>query len=61
MVLLPDTPRESAFIALGRLSQILEDYLAHEQKAPGIELHSSVVSYPQEAKTLEEILDKIYA
>ncbi len=60
MVLLPDTPRESAFVALGRLSQILEDYLAREQKAPGIELHSSVVSYPQEAKTLEEILDKIY-
>jgi len=61
MVLLPDTPRESAFIALGRISQILEDYLIREQMTPGVELHSSVVCFPQEAKTLEEILDKIYA
>ncbi len=61
MVLLPDTPRESAFIALGRISQILDDYLIREQKMPGIELHSSVVCFPQEAKTLEEILDRIYA
>ena len=61
MVLLPDTPRESAFVALGRISQILEDYLAKEQKIHEIELHSSVVCFPQEAKTLEEILDRIYA
>ena len=61
MVFLPDTPRESAFIALGRISQILEDYLIQEQKMPGVELHSSVVCFPQEAKTLEEILDRIYA
>jgi len=61
MVLLPDTSRESAFIALGRISQILEDHLIREQKISGIELHSSVVCFPQEAKTLEEILDKIYA
>ncbi len=61
MVLLPDTPRESAFVALGRISQILEDYLIREQMTPGVELHSSVVCFPQEAKTLEEILDRIYA
>jgi diguanylate cyclase (GGDEF)-like protein len=61
MVLLPDTPRESAFIALGRISQILDDYLIREQKTPGVELHGSVVCFPQEAKTLEEILDRIYA
>ncbi len=61
MVLLPDTPRESAFIALGRISQILDDYLIRGQKNPGIELHSSVVCFPEEAKTLEEILDRIYA
>jgi len=60
MVLLPDTPRESAFVALGRISQILDDYLVREQKTPGVELHGSVVSFPQEAKTLEEILDRIY-
>ncbi len=61
MVLLPDTPRESAFIALGRISQILDDFLIREQKTPGVELHSSVVCFPQEAKTLEEILDRIYS
>ena len=60
MVLLPDTFRESAFITLGRISQLLEDYLVREQKTPGVELHSSVVSFPQEAKTLEEILDRIF-
>ncbi len=61
MVLLPETSRESAFIALGRISQILEDFLIREQKTPGIELRGSVVCFPQEAKTLEEILDRIYA
>jgi GGDEF domain-containing protein len=61
MVLLPDTSRECAFTALGRISKLLEDHLAREQKTPGIELHSSVVCFPQEAKTLEEVLDKIYA
>lgn len=60
MVILPDTPRESALIALGRISQILEDYLEREQKALGIGLRSSVVSFPEEAKTLEEVLDRIY-
>jgi PAS domain S-box-containing protein len=60
MVLLPETSRESAFIALGRISQILEDYLAREHKTLGIEVHGNVVCFPQEAKTLEEILDRIY-
>ncbi len=61
MVLLPDTSRENAFIALGRISQVLDDYLIQEQKIHGVEIHSSVVSFPQESKTLEEILDRIYA
>lgn len=61
MVLLPDTSRENAFMALGRISQLLDDYLIREQKLRGVELHSSVVCFPQEAKTLEEILDRIYA
>ncbi|MFH1208092.1 MAG: ATP-binding protein [Candidatus Omnitrophota bacterium] len=61
MVLLPETSRESAFIALGRISQILEDHLAREQKTVGIEVHGNVVCFPQEAKTLEEILDRIYS
>jgi len=61
MVLLPETSRESAFTALGRISQILEDYLARDQKTLGIEVHGNVVCFPQEAKTLEEILDRIYS
>jgi GGDEF domain-containing protein len=61
LVLLPETSRESAFIVLGRIFQILEDYLVREQKTPGIELRGNVVCFPQEAKTLEEILDRIYA
>ena len=61
MVLLPETSRENAFIALGRISQILEDHLARERKTLGIEIHGNVVCFPQEAKTLEEILDKMYS
>lgn len=61
VVLLPETSRESAFIALGRISQILEDHLARERKALGIEIHGNVICFPKEAKTLEEILDRIYA
>lgn len=60
MVLLPDTQKENAYSVMGRLAQILEDHLIREQKTPKVELHSSVVCFPEEAKTLEEILDKIY-
>ena len=60
MVLLPDTQKESAYIVMGRLSQILEDYLMREQKTPKVEVHSCVVCFPEEASTLEEILDRIY-
>ncbi|MFH0985123.1 MAG: ATP-binding protein [Candidatus Omnitrophota bacterium] len=61
MVLLPDTSRESAFVALGRISQVLDEYLVREHSSPGIEIHGHVICLPQEAKTLEEVLDKIYA
>lgn len=61
MVLLPDTQKENAYIVMGRLSQILEDFLTREQKKPEVEVHSCVVCFPEEAKTLEEILDRIYA
>lgn len=60
MVLLPDTHKENASFVLGRLSQILDDFLLREQKTPKIEIHNSVVCFPEEAKTLEEILDRIY-
>ncbi|MDD5225593.1 MAG: ATP-binding protein [Candidatus Omnitrophica bacterium] len=61
MILLPDTKKENAFIVMGRLSQILEDFLIREQMHPKIEVHGNVVCFPEEAKTLEEILDGIYA
>lgn len=61
MVLLPDTKKENAYLVVGRLTQILEDFLIHEQKTPKVSVHSSVVCFPEEAKTLEEILDGIYA
>jgi PAS domain S-box-containing protein len=60
MVLLPDTQKENAYVVMGRLLQILEDFLIREQKSPKIEVHSSVICYPEEAITLEEILDGIY-
>ena len=60
MVLLPDTKKENAYIVMGRLSQILEDFLIREQMTPRIEVHGNVVCFPEEAKTLEEILDGIY-
>jgi len=46
---------------MGRLSQIIEDFLIREQQTPKVEVHSSVVCFPEEANTLEEILDRIYA
>ena len=61
MVLLPDTSKENALIVLGRLSQVLEDNLTREQKKTAVKIHSNLVCFPDEAKTLEEILDKIYA
>jgi len=61
LVLLPDTQRENAFVVMGRLSQIIEDFLIREQKTPKIEVHGSVVCFPEEAKTLEEVLDRIYS
>ncbi len=61
MVLLPDTQKENAYVVQGRLLQVLEDFLIREQKAPKIEIHSSVICYPEEAVSLEEIIDGIYA
>jgi len=61
MVLLPDTQRENAYLVMGRLSQIVEDFLIREQKTPKIEVHGNVVCFPEEAKTIEEILDRIYS
>lgn len=60
LVLLPDTKKEHAHIVLGRLYQVLEDYLAKIKKTPKIEVHSSVACFPEDAETLEQILDKIY-
>ncbi|HRY86054.1 MAG TPA: diguanylate cyclase, partial [Candidatus Omnitrophota bacterium] len=60
MVLLPDTAKEKALVVLGRLSQVLEDYLTKEKKTGSVKIHSSVVCFPDEAKSLDEILDKIY-
>ncbi len=60
LVLLPDTKKEHAHIVLGRLYQVLEDYLKKIKKTPKIEIHSSVACFPEDAETLEQILDKIY-
>lgn len=61
MVLLPDTKKENAYLVMGRLSQALEDFLIREQMSPKIEVLGHVVCFPEEAKTLEEVLDEIYA
>ncbi len=61
LVLLPETQKESAYLVMGRLTQILEDLLIREQQTPKIEVRGSVVCFPEEAKTLEEILDRIYS
>lgn len=60
MVLLPDTQKENAYVVMGRLSQAIEDYLLREHKAPKIEVHGSLVCFPEEATSLKEILDRIY-
>ena len=61
MVLLPNTHKDNAHVVMGRLLQVVEDYLIREKKLPKMEVHGSVVCYPEEAVTLEEILDRIYA
>ena len=57
LVLLPDTKRENAYIVLGRLYQILEDYLSKTWKSR-IKIHSSIAVFPEDAKTVDEILEK---
>jgi len=61
MVLLPDTKKENVYLVMGRLSQILDDFLIREKMTPKIEIHGHVICFPEEAETLEEILDGIYA
>lgn len=60
LVLLPDTKKENAYIVLGRLYQVLLDYFSHEQLSSQVEIRSSVTCFPEEAHTIEKILDKIY-
>lgn len=60
LVLLPDTKRENAYIVLGRLYQILEDYLSKTWGKSRIKIHSSIAVFPEDAKTVDEILEKIY-
>ncbi len=60
LVLLPDTRKEQAHIVLGRLYQVLEECLARVKKTPKIGIHSSVACFPEDAETLEQILDKVY-
>jgi len=61
MVLLPDTKKENVYLVMGRLSQILDDFLIREHMTPKIEVHSHVICFPEEAETLEQILDRIYS
>ncbi|HNX69006.1 MAG TPA: ATP-binding protein [Candidatus Omnitrophota bacterium] len=60
LVILPDTKKENAYIVLGRLYQLLQEYLSREQRSPKIEIHSSVACFPEEADTIEKLLDQIY-
>ncbi len=60
LVLLPDTKKENAYIVLGRLYQILEDYISTIKGESRIEIHSSIAAFPEDATTVDEILGKIY-
>lgn len=58
LVLLPDTKKENAYIAMGRLYQALEEYLKSEEISD-IEIRGSVTCFPEEADTIEKMLDRI--
>jgi PleD family two-component response regulator len=60
LILLPDTKKENAFIVLGRLYQLLEEFLARISPDSGIEIHSSVATFPEDARTVDDILNRIY-
>ncbi len=59
LVLLPDTKKENACIALDRLYRMLKEYLMKEEPMSTIEIGSSVACFPEEADTIEKMLDKI--
>ncbi|OQA55662.1 MAG: Alkaline phosphatase synthesis sensor protein PhoR [Candidatus Omnitrophica bacterium ADurb.Bin277] len=59
LVLLPDTKKENAHIVLGRLCQMLEEYLAAAGGGTRIGIHSSVAVFPEDAGTVDEIIEKI--
>ena len=58
LALLPDTTKENACIAIGRLHQALEGYLKDEEISD-IKIRGSVACFPEEADTIEKMLDKI--
>jgi diguanylate cyclase (GGDEF)-like protein len=58
VVILVDCDKENALRVEGRLEQALDDYLASEKLTEKIELRLGCATYPDDAKTDEELLKK---
>lgn len=58
VVILADCNRENALRVEGRLEHVLEDYLARKKMAGEIKLRFGCATYPDEAKSDEELIKK---
>jgi two-component system cell cycle sensor histidine kinase PleC len=59
LVMLPGTDSAGASSVLERLKNVFEDYLSRENLETGLEIASSLVSFPEDAATEEEFLKKV--
>lgn len=59
LILLPAVRKEDALIILGRVKQIIDEYLYKDNLAKEVEIKPSLYSFPEDAKTKEELLSKI--
>ena len=59
LVMLPGTDSMGASSVLERLKHVFDDYLSREKLEIGLEITSSLVSFPEDAATEEEFLKKV--
>ena len=59
IVILPNSSKQDALSAEGRLKQAVDDYLVREKLADKIKLKFRCVSYPDEASSSEEMIKRV--
>ena len=59
IVILPNSSKQDALSAEGRLKQAVDDYLVREQLADKIKLKFKCVTYPDEASNSAELIKEV--